>query len=56
MSEEAKKPDDETTCEVCGQFKLSHEEFCRDCDEFRASAMEARRRAARLRRFGGGMS
>lgn len=43
---------DPTECPVCGAFKFSHDEFCRDCAEQQRVTTQRRQQAARDKRFG----
>ena len=43
---------EENECSVCGHFKFSHEEYCRDCAEYQRRIEEHRRAIARRRHFG----
>lgn len=48
MSDDSKK----TECEVCGNFKMPHEKFCRECQEHKDTRDAVDRQKARDRRFG----
>jgi len=40
-------------CSVCGAFKFQHEDYCRECQEYRDHAMARKRQAARSKQWGG---
>ena len=40
------------SCSVCGGFKLSHQEFCTECERHKDAVEARRKQAARVRRFG----
>lgn len=39
-------------CPVCGNYKLSHETYCTDCEKWKKGAEAKRANAARRRAFG----
>jgi hypothetical protein len=43
---------DKNACAVCGAFKHTFEDFCRDCTEHKRNMDEMRRARARRRAFG----
>jgi hypothetical protein len=45
-------PRPELECSVCGAFKLSHEDYCSTCSEYRQRVIERQRMADRRRKWG----
>lgn len=44
--------EDQTDCPVCGAFKFSHQDVCRECDEHRTARTKQKQQAARNERYG----
>lgn len=43
----------DTICPVCGDFKLPHDQYCRDCEDWKDKSDNRRKAEARRRKFGG---